>query len=160
MRTTRLKYKQILPFIIFLAFFSGNASVLAETAEATDNDAHHAEQSLDWPGLYYGFMPCDDCNGIKTTLALNKNGTYALYTQHMGKSEREFIEKGKFTWGNKDNVIVLTPRKGQSSQQYFVGENVLIKLDEDGNRITGKLAERYVLHRKDITTQPSSHAGH
>lgn len=162
MRTFRQPFKQRLAFIFFIAMFLGYSPVFAETAETIDQSAHHAQNSLDWPGIYYGFLPCDNCKGVKATLALNKNNSYILITQHVGKSEREFVEKGKFTWGDKNNTIVLTPRKSSTTQQYFVGENMLIQLDSNGDRISGELANRYILRRNDVTTggSPSSHSSH
>lgn len=152
----RQKFKQILTFSLFITAFSGYNPVFAETAEST----HHAQNSLDWPGIYRGFMPCADCNGVKTSLALNKNNTYILISQYVGKSPREFVEKGKFTWADKSNTIVLTPRNGSTAQHYFVGENRLIQLDNNGNRISGEEADRYILRRTDVTKTPPSHSAH
>ncbi|MDD1605591.1 MAG: copper resistance protein NlpE, partial [Methylococcaceae bacterium] len=92
-------------------------------------------------------------------LALNKNNTYLLITQYVGKSEKEIVEKGKFTSGNQSNTLILTPRNSTQTRQYAVGEDRFIQLDSDGNRITGKLADRYILRRTDMTskTQTSSH---
>ncbi|MDD2739070.1 MAG: copper resistance protein NlpE, partial [Methylomonas lenta] len=131
-----------------------------ETTAATEQDAHHAHDSLDWPGIYNGFLPCADCAGIKTSLALNKNNSYVLITQYVGKSPRDFVEKGKYVWSEEANTITLTPRKSGTIHQYFVGEDMLIQLDKDGNRITGKLADNYILRRNDVTAEPSSHPSH
>lgn len=131
--------------------------LLAETSTTAD-DGHAQHHLGDWPGVYLGFTPCADCIGIKTTLALNKSGSYLLITQYAGKSEREFTEKGKFTWGEKPNTIILTSRKGDNQQQYLVGDNVLIQLDQAGNRISGKQADRYILRRTDMTEKDTSHA--
>lgn len=158
MRTFRQQFKQILAFFLFIAIFSGYNSVFAETAETKDADAHHAQKSIDWPGIYRGFLPCDDCKGVKTSLALNKNNSYILITQYVGKSEREIVEKGKFTSDN--NTIVLTPRDNSTTRQYLVGENMLIQLDNNGNRITGKLADRYILRRTELTESSPSHSSH
>ncbi len=158
MRTFRQQLKKSLTLLSVLALFSGYSPAYAENAESKDKDAHHAHNSLDWPGIYFGSLPCADCVGIKTSLALNKNGSYMLITQYLGKSEREFVEKGKFTWGEKANTIVLTPKNGATAQQYLVDENVLIQLDSNGNRIAGKQAERYILRRTDITQSAPSHS--
>ncbi len=158
MRPFRQKFKQILAFFLFIATFSNYNLAFAETTETTDT--HHAQNSLDWPGVYYGFVPCDDCKGIKSTLALNKNNSYILITQHVGKSEREIVEKGKFTSGDNSNTLVLTPRDNSTTRQYFVGENMLIQLDNNGNRISGKLADRYILRRSDVKESPQSHSSH
>jgi uncharacterized lipoprotein NlpE involved in copper resistance len=134
--------------------------VLAEST--ADENTNQHDNKLNISGLYLGFTPCPDCKGIKTTLGLNANRTYALYTVYVGKSEREFVEKGKYEWGKKENTIVLTPRKGSSKTQYYlVGEEKLTKLDDDGNLIIGDDADRYVLKRKNmVEDSPMSHSGH
>ncbi|MEQ1529720.1 MAG: copper resistance protein NlpE [Methylococcales bacterium] len=152
------QFKQCLMFSLFIAVFSGHSPVFAETAVV--ENGHHAPNSLDWPGIYHGFTPCDDCMGIKTTLALNKNNSYILITQNVGKSPREIVEKGKFTWGSENNTVLLTARNSSTTRQYLVGENTLTQLDDSGNRITGKLAEKYVLRRTDVTEPTQPHAGH
>lgn len=158
MRTFRQPFKQILAFFLFAAIFSNYNLAFAETAETAN--IHHAQNSVDWPGVYYGFLPCDDCKGIKSTLALNKNNTYILITQNVGQSKREVVEKGKFTSGDKNDTLVLTSRDGSTTRQYFVGENMLIQLDNNGNRISGKLADRYILRRSDMKESTAPHSSH
>lgn len=131
-----------------------------EMTEVLSHDAHHNQNNLEWPGIYKGFLPCEGCYGIKTSLALNTNNSYILITQYTGKSPRDFVEKGTFTWGDKNNVIVLTPRKGSSAQQYYVGENKLILLDKNGNFFSGKNADRYVLRRNEMKEPTESHSSH
>ncbi len=151
-------FKDILLSALFVAIVSTDNLAVAET---NDKDSHHQTQhSLDWPGLYHGFTPCADCMGVKTTLALNTNNTYVLITQNVGKSIREFVEKGKFTWGDKSNTIILTPRKSTTTQYYLVGENTLTQLDAKGERFTSKDADRYVLRRTDVTNSPQEHSTH
>lgn len=158
MRTFRLRFKHILAFFLFTAIFSNHSLAFAETAETANT--HHAQNSVDWPGVYYGFLPCDDCKGIKSTLALNKNNSYILITQNVGQSKRDVVEKGKFTSGDKSDTLVLTSRDGSTTRQYSVGENMLIQLDNNGNRISGKLADRYILRRSDVTESTQSHSSH
>lgn len=154
------KIKQLLTFL-FISFACLHFSpVVAETA-GTEN-AQRTQSNLNLSGLYLGFFPCADCQGIRTTLALNKNNTYVIITIYVGKSDREFIEKGKFALGDNGDTIVLTPRKGSTTtQQYLIDDNMLIKLDEDGNRITSDGADRYILKRKDVVKTPeNAHTGH
>ena len=150
--------KHIFTYALFIMLFSAVSPVYAETADTIDHAQHHEQNNLDWPGIYHGFLPCDDCNGVKTTLGLNKNNTYILITQYIGKSEREIVEKGKFTAGNAANTLELTPRNNSITRHYFVDKDVLIQLDGSGNRITGKLADRYVLRRTDLKESTTSHA--
>ncbi|OAH99940.1 copper resistance protein NlpE [Methylomonas methanica] len=158
MRTVKFK-KNVVIFLVAAAFSAFNPA-LAETVGADHKDAHQEHKSLDWPGIYTGLTPCADCIGVKTTLALNKNGSYLLMTQFLGKSEREFTEKGKFAPGDKANTLVLTPKNGSTSQQYLVEKDALIQLDSSGNRVTGKLADRYMLRRTSVTDTPPEHSGH
>ena len=134
--------------------------VMAETA-AADGSAEHQHQpdSTAWIGMYNGSTPCADCIGVKTTLALNKNNSYILITQFLGKSEREYVEKGKIVWINPHN-LQLTSKDGKVNHRYLLGDNSLTQLDDQGNRINGKQAERYVLRRHDITANPPSHSSH
>lgn len=130
-------------------------------AETTANDhAVHAEKPAAWPGIYYGLLPCSDCYGIKTSLALNaNNNSYIKITQQTGKSQRDYVEKGKFSWGDQNNVITLKPTKGGTqAQQYKVTTNALVQLDANGRTITGKEAERYVLHKTEMTNPEESHS--
>jgi copper homeostasis protein (lipoprotein) len=149
--------KQRCTLILFIAAFSAYGTVFAETAEPVHES--HAENSLDWSGLYQGFLPCDGCMGIKTTLALNKNNTYLSIIQYVGKSDREIVEKGKFTLDNANNTILLTPRNSTQTRQYVIGENTLTQLDSTGKRITGDVAERYILKKNEIR-EPKAAASH
>lgn len=160
MQTIMTPIKRILGALALAAGLSAFQPAFAETGETQGHEVHHGQKSLDWPGIYNGFLPCDDCVGIKTSLALNKNNTYILITQFAGKSPRDFVEKGKFSWGDKDGTIILTSRDGSKTHHYQVGENTLTMLDDNGNRITGKQAERYILRRNDVTSEPPQHSGH
>ena len=157
MLTFTPRFKQMPMALLYIAIFAGYSSVFAETTESKDTAAHHAHARLDWPGVYNGFLPCADCIGVKTSLALNANNTYILITQNVGKSPREFVEKGKFTWGDNNDKIILTPRDSSTPRQYLVGDDKLIELDGNGKRISGKQADSYILRRTDVAAQPPKH---
>lgn len=159
MRAKKPPFKHVLTLALFLAATTSHNPALAQTGKA-DADTHHEHKSLDWPGIYNGLLPCADCYGIKTSLALNKNNTYIMIYQYTGKSPRDHVEKGKFTWGEKENTIILTPRKGDAVRQYLIGDNALTELDKNGNLVTGEQARRYVLRRQDVTSEPPAHSGH
>lgn len=164
MRILVQKLKQVQTILFCLVMSSGMPAVYAESTVDQAADAHASHKGIEWPGIYTGiyngFLPCADCAGVKTSLALNKNKSYILITQYVGKSTRDFVEKGKFSAGDKPNTIILTPKKSASVHHYLVGEDVLIKLDEQGNRVSGDLADRYVLRRIDVTAEPISHSSH
>jgi heat shock protein HslJ len=105
-----------------------------------DNSAN----SLDWPGIYTGTLPCADCEGIATTITLNKDLTYKISTVYKGKSFKIYEDAGKFTWNEAGSIVQLEGITN-APNRYLVGENQLIQLDMDGNRITGSLADKYIL---------------
>jgi uncharacterized lipoprotein NlpE involved in copper resistance len=159
MQTFKKTMKTLLTTLLILVFYLGCAPVSAETADS--QNAQQSQANLNLSGLFLGFYPCEDCHGIRTTLALNKNNTYVYISIYVGRSDREFVEKGKYEVVD-NNTLVLTPRKGSTTtQKYLIEDDMLIKLDEDGERITKDGADGYILKRKDvINTSGSQHSGH
>lgn len=115
-------------------------------------DHHNSMISVDWEGTYQGVLPCADCNGIQTSLILEKNGSFTLTKHYLGKSKSpENPIVGKFEWDSDKNRIHLMKKDKQGNpirlESYFVGENQLFFLDQSGNRIKGALAEKYILKK-------------
>jgi len=109
-------------------------------------DGHNSSNSLDVDGLYKGTLPCADCEGIETEIELGKDKSFVKRTIYLGKDGRIFEEKGFYIWNSEGNTITLSGIKN-APDQYFVGENELIQLDMKGDRITGNLADKYVLRK-------------
>ena len=112
-----------------------------ETENAVKDDSHNSQNSLDWAGLYEGTLPCADCEGIKTTIEINKDNTFTIKEDYLGKGN--FEEKGTISWDDAGGVITMS----DSKRKYKVGENVLFALDQEGNVITGELADNYLLKK-------------
>lgn len=102
--------------------------------------------ALDWEGTYEGILPCADCEGIATSIRLDYEEKYLKVSRYIGKSEEEFRQEGRFEWNAEGNTIALSGMD-DAHNQYLVGENQLFHLDEEGNRITGDLADNYVLKK-------------
>lgn len=100
--------------------------------------------SVDWPGDYYGVLPCADCEGIETQLQLKIDKTYTLRTRYLGKEQAVQVSTGHFTWNTEGSKITLSK---QNPGMYQVGENQLFHLDQSGNRISGNLADNYILRK-------------
>jgi len=119
-----------------------------ETIEVPITIGDNSRTSLDWNGTYLGNLPCASCEGIETKLTLNTDGTYHYTTHYFGLNdalEHEFL--GKFTWDETGSNITLHGVNGIPGK-YKVGENQLWHLDMNGNRITGDLADRYILKKQ------------
>ena len=108
----------------------------------------NSRTSVDWDGTYFGVVPCADCPGIETRITLNKDGTYQISWKYQDKGDEVFQNAGSFQWDDKGGVITLGNfDKDFFPNQYRVGENRLFQLDKEGNRITGELAEKYILSK-------------
>lgn len=176
MQTLKKQLKQNLTLIFFGTLLSAYHPAIAKTdleaqekylkarvnshQQETDHSAHVApiDKSLDFHGVFYGYLPCNDCNGIKTTLSLKQNNNYLLVTQPARESSREFYEKGKYSWDEEKRTVVLTPRNEPSARQYHIeNEGTLIQLNSDGARMPSELAERYTLRRSDTVKSREVH---
>lgn len=109
-------------------------------------DMHNSRNSLDYEGTYVGTLPCADCEGIKTEITLGKD-TYTKKMTYLGKPETNSFEtSGKYSWNEAGSIITLDGE--DEPDKYQVAENLLYSLDMDGNRITGDLADFYILTKK------------
>jgi copper homeostasis protein (lipoprotein) len=117
--------------------------------EFIEHMAHSSKNALDWVGTYRGMLPCDDCEGIQTEIKLFKHSTYELAYRHEGKDKEIYIDKGNVRWSADGNSITFYSGNNTTEYaNYFVGENQLIKLDNEGNKIVNEFSQMYVLKKK------------
>lgn len=109
--------------------------------------AKSSEKVLDWDGTYKGVTPCADCEGIETTITLNRDKTYTMTSKYLGKGNDILQVSGSFNWTDDGSTVKLENIKDGPSQ-FLVGANQLIMLDMEGNKITGALAKKYVLNKE------------
>lgn len=91
--------------------------------------ADSARDSLEWAGRYEGVLPCASCEGIQTVILLGDDNTYQIVENYIGEKDGEFVEEGKFSWGQDGNTITLDD---EDKRGYLVSEHQLIQLDADG----------------------------
>lgn len=116
-----------------------------QTTEQSPPDHHTAQNALDWHGTYSGVLPCASCPGIETEITLNKDQTFVL-TQEYQDKQSIFTSKGKFTWHN-NNIHLEDSANNDSKIIFKVEEGRLRKLDIEGNKIEGALANNYILKK-------------
>lgn len=175
MQALKQQLKQNMALIFFGALLSAHVPAMADSdmqiqervlkaremrsMEGMDHSAHVApiDKSLDFHGVFYGYLPCSDCNGVKTTLSLKQHNNYLLVTQPARESSREYFEKGKYTWDEKTKTVVLTSRKDASIKQYRIeDEGTLVQLNSDGTRIKDD-EDDYTLRRSDTVKARQVH---
>ena len=104
------------------------------------------QTSLDWAGVYTGTIPAADGEGINVRMKLNKDNTYELTYDYIGKPDNSFTFNGSFKWNDTKDIIHIEIADAPS--YYKVAENKLIQLDMAGKPITGKFADMYVLTKQ------------
>ncbi len=156
MPLVKKQLKQKLALLLFSAVFL-SAGGRAETDHG--DHAKHADPSQEFHGVFYGFAPCEDCLGLKMTLSLNQRNNYLLVRQYAKAGSREIYEKGKYVWDDENRIVSLTPRKGKGIPRKFQIQDTesLLQLDENGNRMSGRDADRYVLRRSDTVKNREIH---
>lgn len=124
-------------------------------ARSNDQDMDHsAHRNANDPryiyrGVFYGYLPCSDCDGIKNTLSLKHKNNYLLVVQYARQSSRETFEKGKYQWDEDKKLVTLTPNKEDVAPRYYriKDEATLIQLNADGSM--PKNTSGYQLQRSD-----------
>ncbi|UNY98170.1 copper resistance protein NlpE [Zhouia spongiae] len=142
--------KFVLSLLICYGAFTGCKNKPQHSEEVDQKvvgDIHNAQNSLDWEGAYTGILPCADCEGIQIKLIISSDNSYSLEQEYLGKEADTFKDHGTFSWDDNGTIITLNNIKDRASK-YFVGENKLIQLDLQGNKITGELSDRYILTKE------------
>lgn len=124
---------------------SDSLTVVSDSANVNLPVGDTSENSLDWAGTYDATLPCADCDGIKSVLTLNQDGTFTLSQDYVGTTNKA-EDKGTFAWNTEGNKITLNGTG--EKHEYKVGENQLIQLDMQGNEITGPTKDLYVYKKK------------
>jgi copper homeostasis protein (lipoprotein) len=137
----------IIPFIL-LACTSKQTVSEKEEETTEETSTHNAKNSLDWQGTYKAILPCADCEGINTILEINKDQTYTLISTYLGKTPivSDTITS-VFVWKKDGKTIELKNLKNKPNL-FMLGENYLLQLDVNGNKIQGNLAENYRLQKQ------------
>ena len=127
--------------MVVFALLAGACQTKKTASSQAVDSAHNSQNSLDWSGTYRGTLPCADCPGIQYVLTLNADNTYELKTEYLESDAPVSADSGTFAWDKSGNKITLANRE----EKFQVGENQLFHLDMEGNRMTGNLAEHYIL---------------
>ncbi|GHT99877.1 hypothetical protein FACS1894142_7850 [Spirochaetia bacterium] len=134
--------KMFLVFVAALLFFGLGACV---STDKVIDAAHNSRNSVNWDGVYRGVIPAADGAGINVEITLGNDGTYSISYQYIDRGEEVFTENGTFQWNDAGSAITLDVK--DMPPHYQVGENTLIQLDMAGKKITGVLADNYILQK-------------
>ncbi|HEY8916116.1 MAG TPA: copper resistance protein NlpE N-terminal domain-containing protein [Chitinophaga sp.] len=95
-------------------------------------------------GSYQGTLPCADCPGIDYQISLYDNNHYKTLMVYRDRNQnRPMVDTG--TWKIEQDSMVRITLSGQSKQTFLFEDGRLYQLNEHGQRITGALADNYIL---------------
>ena len=100
-------------------------------AGAVVPDGHNSMNSVDWPGYYYGRIPCASCPGIDTWLSLADTGKaaqYSLTENYLDEKDGYFQNQGAALW-NKDGQTMQL-KGAEETRVLFVAEAAVAFLAE------------------------------
>lgn len=81
-----------------------------------------------------GILPCADCEGIETSLFLEKDGSWVMNERYQGVREEPSSFASYGTWARTADKLVLTDSQGEKSYYRAKGD-ALEMLDREGNPI-------------------------
>lgn len=114
-----------------------------------NNTTHNAQNSLDYAGTYVGIIPCADCSGIEIELTIDYDNSYVKKAIYQDEApDNLFVTEGSFEWNEAGNTITLLAE--DSPEKYRIEENKIWLLDIEGNKITGDLADNYMLSKSEV----------
>lgn len=137
-------------FLLVFAFFvacnggsgGGNATDSNALPPASSPGTDILSPASKVTGSYQGTLPCADCPGIDYQISLYDDNHYKELMVYRDRNEgKAFIDTGSWKMEN-DSVIQLVRRQ---PQRFLFEDGKLFSLDQEGQRITGALADNYIL---------------
>ncbi|HUM01559.1 MAG TPA: META domain-containing protein [Thermoanaerobaculia bacterium] len=112
-------------------------SVAGFASEKRAGQSAEERSVLDVPRSWSGVIPCADCEGIRLTIDLYPDQSFALRYEYLGKN-RSFSDLGRWSVEEKGT---LTLRGGTEAPHFFrvVDPETLRKLDGEGREIGSRL---------------------
>lgn len=118
----------VLAASILFALIGCNNRAEMQTLQPT-----HSEELKPMQQSWRGVLPCADCEGIETTLFLEKDGSWVMNQRYQGAKEpSSFASYGK--WARTAEKLVLTDAEGEKTYFRAKGEGMEM-LDREGNPI-------------------------
>ena len=92
-------------------------------------------------GTFSGTLPCADCPGIDTTIALAADGTYTLDETYQDRKVEPIKGDGTWTAENDGKRIRLDPNSKADDDRLFevLSNDEIRQLDREGNAIDSNL---------------------
>jgi uncharacterized lipoprotein NlpE involved in copper resistance len=120
-----------------------------EMASPVDSLSESERNAVRQSVSYSGYLPCADCDGVEVIINLFDDQTYERRDLYMGRKStgpgsNEINTSG--SWMMMGDTLHLSGIK-DGPDKYIRSDSSLLQLDQEGKRIEGKLADKYILKR-------------
>lgn len=143
-------YIMVLSFVIITSCKSESSEVISSDdgqiyVQGIDNPVDFSVRtSVNWEGKYKGFMPCDNCGDLKTTLELFPDNTYELQTTSSDGSGLTDVEQGSFIWNENGSRIRFN---NDQNTVFEVQKDQILLINSDGSPIVTNTNKSYILEK-------------
>lgn len=122
------KYIVMFAITIFMVSFNSDGE---ENLNKMIENGSTAPYSQSWSGIYVGILPCPNCHGAKTTLVLNRNGSYELNISYLNSKNlpvKTLSQIGEIEWDQTYPAIIHLKNQ-QEQMSFLVGSKQVILYD-------------------------------
>ena len=130
-------------YLFFLLVFISITACQKDKPKKELPKDHLSEEFL---AEFQGTLPCQDCEGIKTRVALQPERRFEIKMKYIGKSDSIYQYKGQYYYDESDQLLMINM---DDEMQYFeVNPEYLKKLNENAKPIQSDNEEKYLLIRR------------
>lgn len=131
--------------IIRLSILTFITPVIIISCSPEENDQVQTSEELQpLPRIYSGIIPCASCPDIDYTLQIKADSVEEI-SYYLERLETPIVKKAD--WKVSGDTLSITFSDDFTRKHYLISDSTLTLLNQDGDRITGELAEQYVLQR-------------
>lgn len=102
------------------------------------------------PITYSGTIPCADCPGIETYLHLKDDFQFNEVQWYLDRDQNPFTTTGR--WVLQEDTLTFFDEDKNPLKSFLYSDEQLTMLDTEGNKITGELADNYILTKSHEET--------
>lgn len=122
------------------------AAAKADSIANAELAAMTSEMQLPY-GTYKGTLPCADCPGIEVVLVLSVDGS-TLSTLYKERDKEPTVIPGSASFDENGHLVFTPNDTNEEVTKYAVEGNTLRRLNQDGQPVTGEMADMYVLSKE------------
>lgn len=99
---------------------------------------------VELPATYFGTIPCASCPGINYQLELTES-SFTETMLYIDESDEPVVNRGDYII--RGDTLVMNPEGNGERNYVLLSDDHAVLLDQAGERITGELADNYILER-------------